>query len=77
MNAEQQAKLIGIVKRFAEAARACFVPVRKALTGTIGALSPLYDSGGGLHSGDAGHAVIRDKVTAVIDSGKCVSMPAP
>ncbi|WP_341679443.1 SGNH/GDSL hydrolase family protein [Niveibacterium sp. SC-1] len=52
----------------------CFVPVREALAGADGKLSPLYDSGDGVHPNAAGHAVIADRVKSVIEAGKCVRL---
>ena len=35
-------------------------------------LSPVYDSGDGVHPNDAGHAVIAGRVVSLIDSRRCV-----
>ena len=69
---EQLAVLPQIDARMSAAVAPCFAAVREALAGPDGRLSPVYDSGDGLHPNDAGHAVIASKVESVIDSGECV-----
>jgi acyl-CoA thioesterase-1 len=55
----------------------CFVAVREALAGPDGRLAPQYDSGDGIHPNDAGHALIHDRVAALVDGGRCVTTVAP
>lgn len=50
----------------------CFVAVREALAGPGGALDARYDSGDGVHPNDAGHALIHERVRAVVDGGHCI-----
>ena len=70
----QLARLPQIDARVSAAVLPCFVPVREALAGPDGKLSPLYDSGDGIHPNDAGHAVIHARVINLIDSGTCVRL---
>lgn len=72
LTAAQLAVLPQIDARMSAAVAPCFAAVRAALAGPDGRLSPIYDSGDGLHPNDAGHDVIASKVESVIDSGECV-----
>ena len=56
------------------AAGDCFVELREALAGSDGRLAPAYDSGDGVHPNDAGHALIFQRVRALIDGGRCVRL---
>jgi len=55
----------------------CFVELREALAGPDGRLAPAYDSGDGVHPNDAGHALIFQRVKALIDGGRCVRLGSP
>ena len=56
-------------------AGACFVAVRTALEDDSGGLSTGFDSGDGVHPNDAGHALIHERlravVTAHLSDGRC------
>lgn len=72
---EQLGRLVQIDEQISRALSPCFVPVREALPKADGSLADIYDFGDGLHPNDAGHAVIRNRVTSLIDSAASVSMP--
>lgn len=72
LNETQLAQLRAIDDRLASSIGACFVEVRQALTGADGRLAPKYDAGDGVHPSKAGHAVIAEHVTELIDSERCV-----
>ncbi|MFM1989845.1 MAG: hypothetical protein RJA99_2802 [Pseudomonadota bacterium] len=50
----------------------CFVAIRAALAGPNRLIAPAFSYGDGIHTNDAGHALIASRVTTLIDSGKCV-----
>ena len=70
------AKMPQIDARLQAAAGDCFVELREALAGPDGRLAPAYDSGDGVHPNDAGHALIFQRVKALIDGGRCVRLGA-
>lgn len=72
----QLALLPLIDARLSGAVAPCFVAVREALAAPSGVLDARYDSGGGAHPNDLGHAIIHDRVRALIDAGDCVSIAA-
>ena len=53
----------------------CFVDIRTPLAGPDGRLLAAYDAGDGVHPNDAGHAIIFQRVDAVLQSGRCVAAP--
>jgi lysophospholipase L1-like esterase len=53
----------------------CFVDIRTPLAGPDGRLAAAYDAGDGVHPNDAGHAIIFQRVDAVLQSGRCVAAP--
>jgi len=72
---EQLAQLVQIDEQVSRVLSPCFVPVREALAKPDGRITDIYNSGDGLHPNDAGHAVIRNRVSSLIDSGACASVP--
>jgi len=72
---EQSARLVQIDEQVSRALSPCFLPVREALAKPDGSLADIYNPGDGLHPNDAGHAVIRNRVSSLIDSGACASVP--
>lgn len=72
--APQAATAALIDSRLAAAFGGCFVDVRSALVTAQNTLDPRYDSGDGQHLNDAGHAVVFQRVTAVLESGACVRL---
>lgn len=72
MPAPQLALLPQIDARLASTVGPCFVAVREALAAADGRLDARYDSGDGVHPNDAGHALIHERVRAVVDGGHCV-----
>ncbi len=73
----QLARLEEIDVGVSAVAGACFVAVRADLAGLDSKLNPAYDSGDAIHPNDAGHALIHQRVRALIDSGTCVTLGAP
>jgi acyl-CoA thioesterase I len=61
--------------RLAAAFGDCFVDIRTPLAGPDGRLVAAYDAGDGVHPNDAGHAIIFQRVNAVLQSGRCVAAP--
>jgi lysophospholipase L1-like esterase len=61
-----------IDRRLAQEFGPCFVEVRSVLSTPQNTLDPQYDSGDGQHLNDLGHALLYNRVKAVIDSGNCV-----
>lgn len=59
------------------AAGDCFVDLRVALSGPGGGIATAYSAGDGVHLNDAGHALVFERLWAVVTSGRCVSVPAP
>ena len=59
----------------ARQAGACFVPLQAALADAGGGLAAAFDSGDGVHPNDAGHALIHQRVQAVVTAhladGRC------
>lgn len=55
---------------------ACFVAVRDDLAGPDSKLHPTYNADG-IHPNDAGHALIHQRLRALIDSRTCVDLSAP
>ena len=49
--------------------------VEQWLAGPDGRLAAAYDAGDGVHPNDAGHAIIFQRVDAVLQSGRCVAAP--
>lgn len=72
LSASQLALLPQIDARLSASVGPCFVAVREVLAGPDGKLDPRYDSGDGVHPNDAGHALIYERVRAVVDSKRCV-----
>jgi acyl-CoA thioesterase I len=73
----QLARLVEIDDAMSAAVGACFVAVRTDLAGVDSKLNTSYDSGDGIHPNDAGHALIHQRVRALIDTGSCVNLAAP
>jgi len=63
--------------QLAAAFRPCFVDIYSPLAGPDGRLAAVYDAGDGVHPNDAGHAIIFQRVDAVLLSGRCVAAPHP
>jgi len=61
--------------RLAAAFGECFVDIRTPLAGPGGRLAASYDAGDGGRPNDAGHAIIFQRVDAVLQSGRCVTTP--
>jgi acyl-CoA thioesterase-1 len=72
LNDAQLAQLRTIDGRLAAGVGACFVEVRAALAGADGRLAAAYDSGDGVHPNEAGHLEISSRITALINSGRCL-----
>ena len=53
----------------------CFVDIRTPLAGPDGRLAAANDAGDGVHPNDAGHAIIFQRVDALLQSGRCVAAP--
>lgn len=70
----QIARLAQIDASVSAQASPCFVEVRTALASADGRLAAQYDSGDGVHPNNAGHAVIFNKISALVDSGACVRL---
>jgi lysophospholipase L1-like esterase len=69
----QQAEIAAQVdRRLADAFGPCFVDVRSALATPDNTLDPRYDSGDGQHLNDAGHAVVFERLQAMLESQRCV-----
>jgi len=77
LNATQLARLVEIDGLVSQRIGPCFVAVREALAGPNSWIAPRYDAGDGIHVNDAGHAVIHDRIAAVINGGKCVTTTPP
>lgn len=75
--ATQRATLAEIDRQLAASAGACFVPLFDALADAQGAIRAELAAGDGIHLNDAGHAVVRQRVQAVLDGGRCVRLSAP
>ena len=73
----QRALLPQIDAQLANAVGPCFVDVRSILASTDGRINPIYDSGDGVHLNDAGHAVIFNRVKAVLEAEACVRANSP
>jgi lysophospholipase L1-like esterase len=73
----QRATLAEIDRQLAAATGPCFVPLFEALADAQGAIRPEFAAGDGIHLNDAGHAVVRQRVQAVLDGGRCVRLSAP
>jgi acyl-CoA thioesterase I len=73
----QRALLPQIDTQLATAVGPCFVDVRSLLASADGRINPIYDSGDGVHVNNAGHAVIFNRVKAVLDAGTCVRATSP
>lgn len=71
LTAAQLAKLQEVDAKLAGVAGGCFVSVNTLLAGPDGLLAPAYNSGDGVHPNDAGHRVIADAITKVVNSGTC------
>jgi acyl-CoA thioesterase-1 len=50
----------------------CFVDIQSPLTASNGRILAQFDSGDGIHPNDAGHAVIFQRVNALVESGRCI-----
>ena len=74
-SAARRATLRTIDTAMAAEVGACFVAVRAALEGESGGLSATFDSGDGVHPNDAGHALIHERLRAVVTAhladGRC------
>lgn len=70
--AQQAAVAEQVDRRLADAFGACFVDVRSTLATPDDTLDPRYDSGDGQHLNDAGHAVVFERLQAMLGSGRCV-----
>jgi lysophospholipase L1-like esterase len=77
LNATQLARLVEIDGQVSQAVGPCFVAVSAALAGPDGRIAPQYDAGDGIHVNDSGHALIHDRIAALIDGGGCVTTVAP
>jgi lysophospholipase L1-like esterase len=74
MITSELARLPQIDARLAQAVGPCFVAVREALATPSGQIDERYSAGDGVHVNDAGHALILERVRAVIDGGQCVRL---
>jgi lysophospholipase L1-like esterase len=69
--------LAEIDRGLAELAGACFVPLQAALADVDGGIAAAYAAGDGIHLNDAGHALVLQRVQAVLDAGRCVRLAPP
>lgn len=52
----------------------CFVPLFDALVDAEGRIAARYAAGDGIHLNDAGHALVLERVQAVLNGGRCVRL---
>lgn len=72
----QRAVLAEVNLGLAAAAGPCFVGLFAALADANGNIATSYAAGDGVHLNDAGHAVVLQRVLAVLDGGRCVRLAA-
>lgn len=72
LTAAQLAQLRVIDQRLAASIGPCFVDVGSVLAAADGRLAAGFDSGDGVHPGEAGHRLISTKVQQTLDGGQCV-----
>jgi lysophospholipase L1-like esterase len=77
LDAAQRGVLAEIDRGLAELAGACFVPLQAALADVGGGIALAYAAGDGVHLNDAGHALVQQRVQAVLDAGRCVRLAPP
>lgn len=74
-SAAHRATMREIDDTMARQAGACFVALQAALADAGGGLAAAFDSGDGVHPNDAGHALIHQRVQAVVSAhladGRC------
>lgn len=74
-SAAHRATMREIDDAMARQAGACFVALQAALADAGGGLAAAFDSGDGMHPNDAGHALIHQRVQAVVSAhladGRC------
>ena len=72
----QRAVLAEVDRGLAAAAGPCFVGLFAALADANGNIATSYAAGDGIHLNDAGHAVVLQRVLAVLEGGRCVRLAA-
>jgi lysophospholipase L1-like esterase len=76
LGSAQRTVLADVDQRLAAQAGPCFVPLFAALADGNGNIATAYAAGDGIHLNDAGHRVVRERVQAVLDGGRCVRLAA-
>ena len=76
LNSGQRTVLADVDQRLAAQAGPCFVALFAALADGNGNIAAAYAAGDGIHLNDAGHRVVRERVQAVLDGGRCVRLAA-
>ncbi|WP_425261575.1 SGNH/GDSL hydrolase family protein [Rubrivivax sp. RP6-9] len=76
LTGSQRAVLADLDQRLAAQAGPCFVALFAALADGNGHIAAAYAAGDGIHLNDAGHRVVRERVQAVLDGGRCVRLAA-
>ena len=76
LNSGQRTVLADVDQRLAAQAGSCFVALFAALADGNGNIAAAYAAGDGIHLNDAGHRVVRERVQAVLDGGRCVRLAA-
>lgn len=74
LNSAQRAVLTNTDTRLAELAGPCFVGLFQALADANGQIAAAYAAGDGIHLNDTGHALVQQRVQAVLENGRCVRL---
>ena len=74
LDAAQRAILDDTDRLAADGFGPCFVAVRAALSDAQGGIAPALSAGDGIHLNAEGHRVVSERVTAVLNGGRCVRL---
>lgn len=74
LNVAQRAVQDDVDARLSSRLGDCFVSLQAVLADAAGQIAPGYAAEDGVHLNDAGHTVVRQRVQAALDSGRCVRL---